>query len=112
MNLQHKIYSLAYRNYQSIHVKHKVALTKNKVVRSVEIVSLGKNALPRPTEAELLLAQMYQTAAISNIQCRFRWEPDSFAFWDNRGAQHYAAADYWPAVRSMERVTIKGDRPV
>ena len=65
-----------------------------------------------PVEAQLLLAQLYQTAAIPNTQCRFRWEADSFAFWDNRGAQHYAAADYWPAVRSMERVTIKGDRPV
>ena len=62
-------------------------------------------------EADLLLAKLYQTAAIPNYQCRFRWAKDSFAFWDNRGAQHYAAADYWPAVRCMERVTIKGDRP-
>ena len=41
----------------------------------------------------------------------FRWAPDSFAFWDNRAAQHYAAADYWPETRRMERVTIIGDRP-
>jgi taurine dioxygenase len=25
---------------------------------------------------------------------------------------HYAAHDYYPARRTMERVTVKGDRPV
>jgi hypothetical protein len=30
--------------------------------------------------------------------------------WDNRGAQHYAAADYRPAVRKMERVTVIGEK--
>ena len=58
-----------------------------------------------------LLQRLYHQAWIPDYQCRFRWAPDSFAFWDNRAAQHYAAADYWPAERSMERVTIMGDRP-
>ncbi len=59
-----------------------------------------------------LLAQLYHQASIPDFQCRFRWRADSLAFWDNRGAQHYAAADYYPAVRKMERVTVIGDRPV
>lgn len=63
-------------------------------------------------ESDALLAQLYQHANIPDYQCRFRWRADSLAFWDNRGAQHYAAADYYPAVRKMERVTIIGDRPV
>ncbi|MEL0094081.1 MAG: TauD/TfdA family dioxygenase, partial [Pseudomonadales bacterium] len=46
-----------------------------------------------------------------DIQCRFRWRKNSIAFWDNRSTQHYAAADYWPNVRRMERVTVLGDRP-
>ena len=64
------------------------------------------------TESEALLQKLYLTAWIPDHQCRFRWRNDSFTFWDNRSAQHYAAADYWPEVRKMERVTVIGDRPV
>ncbi len=62
-------------------------------------------------ESDWLLAHLYAQAAIPEYQCRFHWEPGSIAFWDNRAAQHYAASDYFPAVRRMERVTIAGDRP-
>ena len=65
-----------------------------------------------PEESAELLAHLYAQAAIPEYQCRFRWEADSIAFWDNRASQHYAVSDYWPAVRRMERVTIIGDRPV
>lgn len=64
-----------------------------------------------PKESDWLLAHLYAQASIPEYQCRFRWEPNSIAFWDNRASQHYAASDYFPAVRVMERVTIAGDRP-
>lgn len=63
-------------------------------------------------ESDALLKHLYAQATIPEYQCRFRWQPHSIAFWDNRASQHYAASDYWPAVRRMERVTIIGDRPV
>ena len=65
-----------------------------------------------PADSAALLTLLYAQAAIPEHQCRFRWEPNSIAFWDNRCAQHYAVSDYWPARRVMERVTSVGDRPV
>ncbi|MEM7663697.1 MAG: TauD/TfdA family dioxygenase [Pseudomonadota bacterium] len=62
-------------------------------------------------ESDALLAMLYRTASRPEYQCRFRWAPGSIAFWDNRACQHYAASDYFPEIRIMERVTIQGDRP-
>jgi len=62
-------------------------------------------------ESAQLLRTLYLTAANPEIQCRFRWEKGSLAFWDNRASQHFASSDYFPQVRKMERVTIAGDRP-
>jgi taurine dioxygenase len=62
-------------------------------------------------ESDELLKYLYSRAAIPEYQCRFRWAPGSLAFWDNRACQHYAASDYFPDVRIMERVTIAGDKP-
>ena len=59
-----------------------------------------------------MVAYLIQQHARPEYQCRFRWEPNSVAFWDNRAVQHYACSDYWPQGRVMERVTIIGDRPV
>jgi len=45
------------------------------------------------------------------FQCRFRWQPHSIAFWDNRSVQHSAIWDYSPHTRSGFRVTVAGTRP-
>lgn len=62
-------------------------------------------------ESADLLAMLYRQAAIPEYQCRFRWQPYSIAFWDNRACQHYAVSDYFPSRRCAERVTICGDTP-
>jgi taurine dioxygenase len=64
-----------------------------------------------PRESDDLLAHLYAQVADPEIQCRFRWQPGSIAFWDNRSSQHFAASDYFPARRVMERVTVAGCRP-
>ncbi len=66
--------------------------------------------LEREESLELLRALCRQ-AQVPEYQCRFRWQPDSVALWDNRCTQHYATSDYWPQARVMERVTVIGDRP-
>jgi taurine dioxygenase len=62
-------------------------------------------------ESRDLLAVLCRQAHTLEHQCRFRWHDDSVAFWDNRAVQHYAASDYWPEVRIMERASIVGTRP-
>ncbi|MCH2474173.1 MAG: TauD/TfdA family dioxygenase, partial [Gammaproteobacteria bacterium] len=44
-------------------------------------------------------------------QCRFSWEIDSIAFWDNRSVIHKPDNDYWPQLRRMERITIDNTTP-
>lgn len=62
-------------------------------------------------ESDALLEYLGAQARVPEYQCRFHWRADSIAFWDNRATQHYAAADYWPDRRVMERATIIGDQP-
>ncbi len=62
-------------------------------------------------EGRELLKHLWAQAATPEYQCRFRWAPNSIAFWDNRSCQHYAASDYFPNRRVMERATIIGDVP-
>jgi taurine dioxygenase len=64
-----------------------------------------------PEEGRRLLRHLYRQAATPEYQCRFRWRENSVAFWDNRSVQHYAAFDYHPHERRVERVTVVGDRP-
>jgi alpha-ketoglutarate-dependent taurine dioxygenase len=63
-------------------------------------------------DGKRLIAELCREAEVVEYQCRFRWEPNSIAFWDNRAVQHYACSDYWPSVRVMERASIIGPKPV
>ncbi|MEN0075884.1 MAG: TauD/TfdA family dioxygenase [Paracraurococcus sp.] len=67
--------------------------------------------IPRD-ESDGILGYLYQHMENPLFQCRFRWQPNSVAFWDNRCAQHRAMWDYWPHRRYGNRVTVKGERPV
>jgi taurine dioxygenase len=58
-----------------------------------------------------LLQYLISQAHVPEYQVRWRWQPDSFAIWDNRSTQHYAVMDYPPCHRKMERAGIIGDVP-
>jgi taurine dioxygenase len=68
------------------------------------------NGVPRD-ESAAILDYLYDHAENPLFQCRFRWQPNSVAFWDNRCVQNRAMWDYWPHARSGFRVTVAGDKP-
>ncbi len=60
-------------------------------------------------ESEAILTMVYDhIARRPELHCRVRWEPGTIVIWDNRAVQHHAVADYLPANRRGERVTIEG----
>jgi taurine dioxygenase len=63
-------------------------------------------------EGNELIDFLASQANTIEYQCRFRWEQDSVAMWDNRAVQHFALSDYWPERRVMERASIIGEVPV
>ncbi|CAN5888061.1 TauD/TfdA family dioxygenase [soil metagenome] len=72
---------------------------------TTHLVGLGK------AESAALLEMLYRHSETPEFQCRFAWQPNSIAFWDNRAAMHHAMWDYFPHRRLGYRVTVKGDKP-
>lgn len=58
-----------------------------------------------------LLKFLWEHQTKPEFTCRFRWQPGSLAFWDNRCAMHNPINDYHGFRRVMHRVTLKGDAP-
>jgi taurine dioxygenase len=64
-----------------------------------------------PDESRAILDVLYAQARVPEYQFRLRWAPGTIVFWDNRSTQHYAANDYYPERRRMERTAVVGDAP-
>jgi len=62
-------------------------------------------------ESERLLTLLEKAFLSPTVQFRLKWDVDTFVMWDNRSSQHAVAADFYPAERIVERVTIIGERP-
>ena len=59
-------------------------------------------------ESAPLLQFLYQHAAKPEFTYRYRWQPNSMAFWDNRATWHYALNDYPGQHRLLHRITLEG----
>jgi taurine dioxygenase len=62
-------------------------------------------------ESQSLLVFLFAHQVKVELTCRFAWQVDSLAFWDNRCAQHNPVNDYHGYRRVMHRITLSGDRP-
>jgi taurine dioxygenase len=62
-------------------------------------------------ESRSILDVLFAQAHVPEYQFRLRWTPGAVVFWDNRSTQHYAANDYYPERRRMERTAVVGDVP-
>jgi taurine dioxygenase len=62
-------------------------------------------------ESRAVLDVLFAQVHIPEYQLRVRWKPGTVVFWDNRSTQHYAANDYYPERRRMERTAVVGDAP-
>ncbi|WP_131767193.1 TauD/TfdA dioxygenase family protein [Candidatus Protofrankia californiensis] len=65
-------------------------------------------------ESRAVLDLLYAEITRPEYTVRFRWEPGSVAFWDNRATAHLAPRDieHLHVERRLHRVTLIGDRPV
>jgi taurine dioxygenase len=62
-------------------------------------------------ESAPLLRFLFEHQVKPEFTCRFAWEPQAIAFWDNRCVQHNPVNDYHGFRRVMQRITLKGDKP-
>lgn len=64
----------------------------------------------KPHESQALLHMLYEQSIRPEYMVRFKWEPGSIAFWDNRAALHLAPRDIFDTdfERQFYRVTLMG----
>ena len=88
----HPVTGRPFLNFNEAFVTHIVGLTTNE---SNSLKMVLANHMNRPED-----------------QVRWRWREGDLAMWDNRVTMHYAVADYMPAYRCMNRVTVVADSRV
>ena len=84
----------------------------DRVVTASGTLLIGETArrlgLATPRSVPVALGVSVDTPELA---VRFKWRPNSIAFWDNRCTQHHALWDYYPHKRYGHRVTVCGQKP-
>jgi len=73
--------------------------------------TVGLKDLPGP-QSNALLRLLYDHMTAPEFLVRYKWQPGTLAFWDNRTTMHYGIYDYGDKRRIMHRVILRGDRPI
>lgn len=63
-------------------------------------------------ESKPLIDYLVGVGSSLDITMRHSWQPGDVVLWDNRCVMHFAIHDYGEARREMQRVTVRGERPV
>jgi taurine dioxygenase len=100
---------------QQFQALHPIVRTHPETGRKALYVNVAHTAgIDGMTDAESapILNFLFTHQVKPEFTCRFAWEPNSLAFWDNRCTQHNPVNDYHGHLRLMHRITLQGDKPV
>ncbi|WP_297725800.1 TauD/TfdA family dioxygenase [Limnohabitans sp. Rim8] len=100
---------------QSFTSAHPVVRTHPETGRKALFVNVAHtDGIEGLTDAESvsLLSFLFQHQVKPEFTCRWTWEPNALAFWDNRCTQHNPINDYHGFRRILHRITLQGDKPV
>ena len=66
----------------------------------------------RPDESDALLGYLRSLLDDPNLQCRWRWQDNDVAIWDERCTNHRAVSDHYPQYRKVRRCLVGRGAPI
>ena len=111
INQSSKVTSKVSNNFSAIHPMirtHPETLLKSLYISPAHTCSI--QGLDNE-ESRALLSELFIHQTKEEHQCRVKWNNGDVALWDNRCLLHLPLNDYQGQLRSLHRITLKGERP-